>query len=101
MRVLELVAVVLFALGSIGAIKYLVRVAPRRETQRRIEQTTWEPHHELDPGSIEQRRNVYVRKDEERELVDSVLTSDPDYDDKFHLLMSRARERAATYNSES
>jgi hypothetical protein len=92
-RLLELAAVIAF-LGGCGAIG--------RALWRRLgsgsgdDGLDWRPYHSYEGGS----RKVYVRRGSTLEPVGEVPTSDPDYEDTFLRLMDRARERAATLNSE-
>ncbi len=95
MRAFELVAVLVFLLGSVWAVSLLWREWARRQSRalRR-----WREGHQLEPGAS--RRLVFVERQDEREPIGAVSTSADDYDDRLHQLMSEARERAAVLNSE-
>ena len=87
MRVVEVLGVLAFLAGA----GLLGRAAfrPRSSGQ-------WEAHHRVE-GDL---RRVYVRRGGELDRVGEVASGDPEYDDRFLALMDRARERAATLNSE-
>ena len=93
MRLLEVVAVVVFLAGwaAIGRAAWRAATASRRP-----DAGPWQPYHRFD-GTC---RRVYVRRGDELEPVGEISASDPDYDMAFLRLMDRARERAATLNSE-
>ncbi|TMM03125.1 MAG: hypothetical protein E6G10_08325 [Actinobacteria bacterium] len=93
MRLLELAALGGFVLAcaAIGRAIWSRAVA-----QRAAPDATWAPYHRFE-GSC---RRVYVRRGHELEPVGEVAAGDDDYDERFLLLMARARERAAVLNSE-
>jgi hypothetical protein len=89
MRIVELVVLLAFVAVMALLISRLVRSG-------RAVTAEWEPVHRFEGGS----RRVYVQRGGELEPVGEVHADDPEYDDRFLALMSRARERAATLNSE-
>jgi hypothetical protein len=92
-RLVEVAAIVVFLAGC-GAI---ARAAWRAATApRAADAGDWQPYHRYE-GTC---RRVYVRRGAELEPVGEIASSDPDYDTAFLRLMDRARERAATLNSE-
>ena len=99
MRALELVAVLLFLLAAFWVLSALARQWTRRQAMRGSDLRRWHEAHQLEAGGA--RRAVFVEREGERERVGFVLTSATDYEDRFHELMSEARERAAMLNSES
>lgn len=90
MRALEVVAFGAFLAACGGFARALwARARPAPDGR-------WEAYHRFD-GT---RRRVYVRRGDELEPVGDVLTTAPDYDERFMRLMETARERAAVLNSE-
>ena len=98
MRALELVAVALFLLGCLWLGRALVREWARRQALERAGAQRWRETHRLEEGGS--RRVVFVERPGEREPVGSVPIGAEDYEDRFHELMSEARQRAAMLNSE-
>lgn len=90
MRLVELAVSAAFVAGCIAGFRALwARSQPKPRDE-------WAPFHDFDGA----RRRVYVRRGDRLEPVGDVAPSDPAYEDTFLALMSQARERAATLNSE-
>ena len=89
MAILELLAVLAFVAVMALLVRRIILGARHAEAE-------WEPFHRYEDGC----RRVYVRREAELEPVGEVGVADPDYEECFLALMSRARERAATLNSE-
>jgi hypothetical protein len=88
MRLVELAVVLAFVV--------VIGLMLRRLVGNGRAEAEWEPFHRFDGGC----RRVYVRRGDELEPVGDVLTTAPDYDERFMRLMETARERAAVLNSE-
>ena len=88
MRLVELAVVLAFVV--------VIGLMLRRLVGNGRAEAEWEPFHRFDGGC----RRVYVRRGDELEPVGEVSAGDPEYEDAFLALMSRARERAAALNSE-
>jgi hypothetical protein len=95
-RVVEVVAFVVFLGGFVVLARTAMRAASAAGRRQLAAAEGWEPFHRLEGD----RRRVYVRRGEELEPVGEVAPDAGDYDAAFLRLMDRARERAAVLNSE-
>lgn len=99
-------ALVLLAVAGFVTVWLLRQAWTRWMTRRALSHARWRPK-SITAGNTTrvlcQRVAVTPRREvvlEEQEL-DVVPVSDPDYDDRLHEMMSKARYRASTLNSES